>query len=207
MIQVSLFLCSALCLYLSLFSLDTRLTYSYLCLHRLFTSKLWYQYYSHTIHKRRYKWLHPWNSFSFCVLVFVLFFTLSRNCSIPGQHGLMKSSFFQEDTYNDYQISLQRNKEVRHDRLRVASLSGTTPPPPTTLPLLIRPPLVKPVNITTAPRHYDSPLTRPLSYDDFKLFPYTATPSLNTGILLHRATSTFWILKSLFFIGFHCFNL
>lgn len=127
-----------------LISLNTRLPYSYLCLHRLFTSKRWYQYYSHTVHKRRHKWLHPWNSFSFSVLDFVLFFTLSRNCCIPGRHGLMKSSFFQEDTYYDYQISLQRNKEVRHDRLRVASLSGTTPPPPqydssinTTLPLLI----------------------------------------------------------------------
>lgn len=144
-IQVFLFLCSALCLYLSLFPLNTRLPYSYLCLHRLFTSKRWYQYYSHTVHKRRHKWLHPWNSFSFSVLDFVLFSTLSRNCCIPGRHGRMKSSFFQEDTYYDYQISLQRNKEVRHDRLRVASLSGTTPPPSpqydssinTTLPLLI----------------------------------------------------------------------
>ena len=178
MIQVFLFLCSALCLCLSLFYLDTRLTYSYLCLHRLFTSKLWYQYYSHTIHKRRYKWLHPWNSFSFSVLVFVLFFTLSRNCSITGQHGLMKSSFFQEDTYYDYQISLQRNKEVRHDRLRVASLSGTTPPPSpqydssinTTLPLLIRPhrwstPLILPRHLViTTPRWHDHSVMTILSY-------------------------------------------
>ena len=135
-IQVFLFLCSALCLYLSLFPLNTRLPYSYLCLHRLFTSKR----YSHTVHKRRHKWLHPWNSFSFSVLDFVLFFTLSRDCCIPGLHGLTKSSFFQEDTYYDYQISLQRNKEVRHDRLRVASLSGTTPPPPlNTTALLILP--------------------------------------------------------------------
>ena len=56
----------------------------------------------------------------------------------------MKSSFFQEDTYYDYQISLQRNKEVRHDRLRVLHLVEQPPPSPqydssinTTLPLLI----------------------------------------------------------------------